>query len=171
MSSPALRLVPPAGTGRHPDPDAGWLGWLVAHVDPFWRPGEWDQELWLFTGDLDGNRTAAWPCRTPSCPAVTPWHDGRCSTCRRAQAASGVGAEEFDRQPRRAPFYPLVRATCTVPGCEGEIDRKGLCLRHFRAWEPGRAGGESLQSVLPELPRPSPAARAPRALPGGRLPP
>ena len=164
MSSPALRLVPPAGTGRHPDPDAGWLGWLVAHVDPFWRPGEWDQELWLFTGDLDSNRTAAWPCRTPSCPAVTPWHDGRCSTCRRAQAASGVGDEEFDRQPRRAPFYPLVRATCTVPGCEGEIDRKGLCLRHFRAWEPGRAGGESLQSFLA---RARPLERHERCLVGG----
>jgi integrase len=164
MSSPALRLVPPSGTGRHPDPDTAWLGWLVAHVDPFWRPGEWDQELWLFTGNLDSDRTAAWPCRTPSCPAATPRHDGRCSTCRRAQTASGVGDDEFDRHPRRAPFYPLVRATCTVPGCECEIDRKGLCLRHFRAWEPGRAGGESLQSFLA---RARPLERHERCLVGG----
>lgn len=55
MGSPALHLVDP-GAGRHPDLDAGWLEWLVAHIDPGWRPGEWDNRLGLFTGCL-GQRT------------------------------------------------------------------------------------------------------------------
>ena len=35
---------------------AGWLGWLRAHLDPVWRPGEWDGNARLFTGDLHSDR-------------------------------------------------------------------------------------------------------------------
>jgi hypothetical protein len=59
----------------------------------------------LFTGDLDNQRTVAWACRTPSCPAVTRRQHGRCDVCRRAQAASAAADEDFDREPRRALFY------------------------------------------------------------------
>ena len=68
MSTPASHLL--VGTGADPRSvtDAGWLQWLSAHIDAAWRPDEWDGSLWLFTGDLDSERTAAWRCRTPGCP-------------------------------------------------------------------------------------------------------
>lgn len=64
MSVPRLRLLPAAGSPNPSAPAPGWLEWLRAHLDPGWRPGEWDADALLFTGDLASNRTAAWPCRT-----------------------------------------------------------------------------------------------------------
>jgi hypothetical protein len=71
VTTPRLRLLDSIESELRADAEAGWLEWLVAHVDGAWRPREWDQEHWLFTGDLDNPRTVAWRCRTPSCPAVT----------------------------------------------------------------------------------------------------
>jgi hypothetical protein len=47
---------------------SGWVRWLGARLDPGWRRGEWNGQAWLFTGDLDSPRTAAWACRTPGMP-------------------------------------------------------------------------------------------------------
>ena len=139
MSDPALRLV-----GHESEEVAGvtggWLEWLEAHVDTVWRPGEWDQSLWLFTGDLDSDRTAVWLCRTPGCPTATRQAGGRCATCRRARSAAGVCDEDFDRDPRRPPARPNVRGACSVPGCVGERHSNGLCFRHERAWRKGGGG-------------------------------
>ena len=136
MSAPALRLA--AEQHEHLDADAGWLEWLMAHIDQRWRPGEWDQALWLFTGDLDNPRTAAWRCRTPGCPTPTHRHDGRCETCRKERAEGGLSEEAFDLQPRRRRSRPIARGACSVPGCEGELLCRGLCFRHERSWR--RAG-------------------------------
>ena len=106
----------------------------MAHLDPEWRPGEWDGELWLFTGDLESQRTAAWRCRTPGCPIAASHHNGRCSGCRRALTGAGVPEEEFDRQPRRRPMRPIERGACSVAGCRGDLLCRGLCFRHERAW-------------------------------------
>lgn len=148
MSRPALRLVTSTEPEQHPDVETGWLEWLVAHVEAPWRPGEWDQECWLFTGDLDNPRTVAWRCRTPSCPAVTRRQHGRCDACRRAQATSGRADEDFDREPKRAPFWPLVRDTCSVPGCERELHSLGLCWRHYGTWSKRKADGGSFEEFV-----------------------
>jgi len=55
MSEPALHVVPAADGQEYAD-ERGWLHWLQAHLDPAWRPGEWDQARWLFTGDLGVGR-------------------------------------------------------------------------------------------------------------------
>lgn len=145
--SPALGLVAVDGDARHPDPDdAGWLRWLISHVDPTWRPGEWGQDCWLFSGALDSDRTAAWRCRTPGCPTVAHRHDGRCDSCRRARAQTELSEEGFDAEPRRRPPRPLAPGTCSVPGCESELHSCGLCLRHERAWRRSRA--ESLEGFV-----------------------
>lgn len=138
MNTP-LRLVATDGGERRPDADNGarWLQWLISHVDPAWRAGEWDQELWLFTGDLDSDRTAAWRCRTPGCPTTAHRHDGRCDHCRRARAAAGVSEEAFDRAPQRRPARPIARGACSVAGCHGDLHSNGLCFRHERAWRRG----------------------------------
>lgn len=116
MTASALRLVELAGANRSVDGDGdeGWLEWLVGHVDPGWRRGEWDHALWLFTGDLDSDRTVGWACRTPSCRGLTRRHDARCDTCRHAQAAGGLADEAFDRQP------------CSVRPQVNQCARRGL---------------------------------------------
>jgi len=144
--SSALGLVALDGDAPRPDPDAGWMAWLISHIDARWRPGEWDQDCWLFNGDLDSDRTAAWRCRTPGCPTVAHRHDGRCDCCRRARAQTDLSEDDFDAEPRRPPPRPLVRGACSVPGCEGELHSCGLCLRHERAWR--RSGAESVDGFV-----------------------
>jgi hypothetical protein len=107
--------------------------WLRAHLDPAWRPGEWDPQRWLFTGDLASDRTAAWPCRTPGCPTATRYHHERCDGCRRARTA-GVSWEDFDAAPPPRRTRSLQRGNCSVPDCAGELHCRGLCFRHERSW-------------------------------------
>lgn len=133
MSAPHLAAVP-AVAGDEQVYDRSWLEWLRAHVDPTWRPEEWDHDHFLFTGDLDNDRTVAWRCRTPSCPAVTRRHNGRCDVCRRAQDQSGLSDDAFDRRPRRAPFFSFVLAGCAVARCGREASSHGLCVTHSRAF-------------------------------------
>jgi integrase len=148
MSRSALRLLVGGESEQRSSIEAEWLAWLMAHVDPEWRPGEWDEQYWLFTGDLDSHRTAAWLCRTPSCRGVSRRYGGRCSTCYRAQTAAGLSDEEFDREPRRARFFPLVLDVCSVPGCEREFHSVGLCLGHYRAWHTAGSGDKSLEEFV-----------------------
>ena len=47
MTGPALQLIVVPGRDRRPGRDegrggVGWLDWLRAHLDPVWRPAEWD---------------------------------------------------------------------------------------------------------------------------------
>jgi integrase len=148
VTASALRLVDTAGTTGPVDGDQGWLEWLVDHVELGWRRGEWDHGLWLFTGDLDSDRTVGWACRTPSCRGLTRRHDARCDTCRHAQTAEGSGDDAFDRQPRRRPFFPLVPEVCSVAGCERDRHSRGLCVAHDRAWDKRRASGEPFEEFV-----------------------
>ncbi|OBJ80881.1 hypothetical protein A9W97_26630 [Mycobacterium gordonae] len=76
MSTSALRPSVGADADRELVSDAGWLEWLSAHIETAWRPDEWDGSLWLFTGDLDSERTAVWRCRTPGCPTPARSYNG-----------------------------------------------------------------------------------------------
>jgi integrase len=153
MNRPALRLVTGTGSEHRPETEAGWLEWLTAHVDPNWRPLEWDGTLWLFTGGLDSDRTAAWPCRIPGCPTAAQAHGGYCSGCRRARVEAGVSEEEFDRQPRRRPTRPIERGSCSVVGCQGDLHSNGLCFRHERGWRPSGVPVDEFMITAPPLER------------------
>ena len=148
MTGPAPQLIGiPGGVqraGRDPSAGgAGWLDWLRTHLDPAWRPGEWDGAAKLFTGDLHSDRTAAWPCRTPDCPTATRHHHGRCDGCRWARTGAGLNWEDYDADPPRHPLRPLLPVgRCAVSGCESELQCRGLCFRHERAWRRG-----SIESV------------------------
>ena len=117
----------------------GWLEWLCARIEPAWRPGEWDGSLWLFTGDLDSDRTAAWPCRTPGCPTATRRPSRPLRELPAGPVDGGVCWEEFDPAPPAAARpAPAARGVCSVPGCEGELHCRGLCFRHERCLAQGR---------------------------------
>lgn len=146
MSTPAPRPRADADADRASVSDAGWLEWLSAHIETAWRPDEWDGALWLFTGDLDSERTAAWRCRTPGCPTPARSYNGRCFGCRHSLSKAGVSEEEFDRQPRRRSTRPVARGVCTVPGCECELDCRGLCRRHALDWR--KAGGGPVEEFI-----------------------
>jgi len=136
----ALQSATPVQAGEERRGEHGWLEWLLNHLDLGWRPGEWDHERWLFTGDLGSDRTAAWPCATPGCPAATRYHHRRCDGCRRARLTAGVGWDEFDAAPlRRMLRRPLAGGSCLVPGCGSELHSNGLCFRHERSWRKQRA--------------------------------
>ena len=146
MTMPASHQLVSTDTDPRPVTDAGWLQWLSEHTDAAWRPGEWDMSLWLFTGDLDSDRTAAWRCRTPGCPTPARGFNVRCASCRRSRTATGVSEDEFDRFPRRRPTRPVARGGCTVPDCQGELDCRGMCFRHERAWR--RAGCGPMEQFI-----------------------
>ena len=146
MTTPMSRPLVGSDAQRRSVTDAGWLQWLSEHIDAAWRPGEWDRSLWLFTGDLDSDRTAAWRCRTPGCPTAARGFNGRCSSCRRSRSTAGVCEEEFDRAPRRRPTRPVARGGCMVPDCQGELHCRGLCFRHERAGR--RAGGGPVEQFI-----------------------
>jgi integrase len=169
MTRPESQLIGGPGGDRRPgrDPSGGgaaWLDWLRTHLDPVWRPGEWDGATKLFTGDLHSDRTAAWPCRTPGCPTATRRPHGRCDGCRRARTGIGLSWADYDADPPRHPLRPLLpTGRCAVPGCESELHCSGLCLRHEHAWR--RPG--STESVAEFAARAHPFPRAQDCLVAG----
>lgn len=140
MSAGSTLAGVPASAGGERLAGQEWLEWLHEHLDRAWRPGEWDGEALLFTGDLQSARTAAWPCRTPGCPTGTRRPSGRCDGCRRARVSAGLTWAEFDAAPPPRATRPLQRGRCSVPDCEGDLHCAGLCFRHERAW--GKNRGE-----------------------------
>jgi integrase len=153
-----LHAVSATEEASEPAGKPSWLAWLREHLDPGWRPGEWNADAWLFTGDLESDRTAAWPCRTPGCDTATHRHHGRCDGCRRARAGLGVSWADFDAAPPPRTRRPLTRGECAVAGCQGELLCRGLCFRHERAWRRNRKNPEPLQDFLV---RAEPLARGP----------
>ena len=74
MTAPVSRLLVGTDAERQSVTDAGWLGWLSAHTDAGWRPGEWDGSLWLFTGASGTGRCGCSPGfgqRSDRCVAVS----------------------------------------------------------------------------------------------------
>lgn len=134
MSGAELHAVQPVEE-QDPSRQPEWLVWLRGRLDPDWRPGEWDNKILLFTGDLANDRTAAWGCRTPGCLTATRRQHGRCDTCRRTRSVLDVSWEDFDAAPPERATRPLTpTTTCMVPGCGSEPLCRGLCHRHERLW-------------------------------------
>ena len=156
MTQPALSLLgDPTG---HRDVDAGWLQWLTSHTDQRWRPGEWDQALWLFTGDLDNPRTAVWLCRTPACFGAALSHDRRCATCRRLLRHGVLDEEAFDAEHRRQRSRLAAQGACLVAGCQSDMLSRGLCFRHQDSWRKTGLPLETFAARARPLTRSEPSA-------------
>ena len=114
-----------------------WQLWLRGKVDPGWRPGEWDERWWLFTGASDNPQTSVWKCSTPACVSGLYSRRGRCAPCVRDHQASGLSLEEFDRtyvpQRRTRGGFDLDDCVLVRDGVRcgrAAYGAKGLCEAH-----------------------------------------
>lgn len=117
-----------------------WVGWLQRHTREGWRPGEWDQELWLCTGDPDNPDTTASRCMTAACGSVLA-DRGMCKACASALRASGLSRAEFARthvRARERSEYGAPPDLCQVTGggqrCQWPAASRGLCTPHYSRW-------------------------------------
>ncbi|WP_405973260.1 site-specific integrase [Streptomyces sp. NBC_00988] len=116
-----------------------WAEWLRGQLAEDWRPGEWNSESWLFTGDFENPNTTSWRCLTEACGAIEKVRYRRCKTCDRAFQISGMSADDFHKT-----FVPEVNRRYTeVDLCAVERDGKrcarersvwGLCRSHSTRW-------------------------------------
>ena len=129
-----------ASTAAAPAP--GWAIWLEEHIDPAWRPSEWDASRWLFTGDPDNPATVVSRCLTRACTALITVQAGLCGSCRHERAISGTPVEVFisTHTPQRVKRSPVTTvgqrgddvASCQVPSCDFTVFRRNrLCFYHY----------------------------------------
>jgi integrase len=125
-----------------------WETWLRAHIDPAWRPGEWDSARWLFTGDLDNLRTSSSQCRTRRCDMIVRAQETFCTYCSDQRRKSGLPREEFAATftPARSRSLPLtVVGPCTLTRdgvrCVRPQVSGGLCAAHHGSWKYHKSRG------------------------------
>ncbi|GGT42037.1 hypothetical protein GCM10010243_19260 [Streptomyces matensis] len=125
-----------------------WETWLRAHIDPAWRPGEWDSARWLFTGDLDNPRTSSSRCCTRRCDVIVRAQETFCTYCSDQRRKSGLPWEEFAATftPARSRSLPLtVVGPCTLTRdgvrCVRPQVSGGLCAAHHGSWKYHKSRG------------------------------
>ncbi|MFC4463779.1 tyrosine-type recombinase/integrase [Streptomyces xiangluensis] len=125
--------------GRSAPDLSAWAAWLKSQLLEDWRPGEWDGGSWLFTGDLDSDKTVAWPCVIDTCPVIHKARNRRCKSCEDHFRLSGLTEEEFSitYRPSRSRVYRRT-LPCIVERdgerCQRELHSKGLCRGHSMRW-------------------------------------
>jgi integrase len=150
-----LRPLRPASDANSPAVSSGelaeWTAWLEEHIDPDWRPGEWDSGTRLFTGDVDNPRTAVYRCGVAACEGLAR-AKGLCASCEKARRASGVGLKEFKalHVPQRNRQFAGQLPQCQVPDCPREVILWGLCNAHssLRREDLQRDPGSDLESWI-----------------------
>ena len=118
----------------------GWAEWLNDHIDCDWRPAEWNNDVWLFTGDPDNSGTVLARCRTQACTTMLT-AGGLCPLCRRELRNSGLSLEEFAAtyvpvRIKRSPTVPQPRCLVRRIGtqCTRPAISRGLCDPHYSQW-------------------------------------
>ncbi|MEW2412617.1 site-specific integrase [Streptomyces sp. NPDC046866] len=126
---------------------AGWTAWLTSKLDAAWRPGEWDAENLLFTGDPSNPRNAIHKCRHPRCFVTTAAI--YCTACSRELRKSGMDPGQFDDE-----YTPIsnrrfnVITECQVPGCQRDRSSQRLCLSHYNLWRHQNPGAPRLAEAV-----------------------
>ncbi|MGA5285468.1 tyrosine-type recombinase/integrase [Streptomyces griseoincarnatus] len=125
-----------------------WETWLRDHIDPAWRPREWNSARWLFTGDLDNPRTSSSRCRTRRCDMIVRAQETFCTYCSDQRRKSGLPREEFAATftPARSRSLPLaVVGPCTLTRdgvrCVRPQVSGGLCAAHHGSWKYHKSRG------------------------------
>lgn len=140
MNTPVIKATPTDARTYRLDHGA-WVAYLREQIAPAWRPGEFDPERWLFTGDPDNPATTSTRCTVRACDTVVTSRT-LCQQCQRASAHSDLGAHEF-----LASYQPSVtKQTRTDTRCVVGNDvvwcqrrrlsnRTGLCHAHTTQWK------------------------------------
>jgi hypothetical protein len=118
-----------------------WLEWLSQHVDTNWRPGQWVQHAWLFTGVPDDPTTTVTACHVHTCETLVG-NQRLCKLCRRAFRKSGQPFGEFivSHTPTRQKRHPAEfgkRPQCLAERqtrCPRTDHYSGLCVYHYYRW-------------------------------------
>ncbi|WP_327298999.1 MULTISPECIES: hypothetical protein [unclassified Streptomyces] len=142
-----------------------WTAWLRAEFESAWRPGEWDADTRLFSGDVDHAGTAVYRCDVAACDALTRTRRGLCAICEKTHRAGSLGLKEFKATyvPDRNRVISGERADCRVTGCPRDSVLWGLCNAHgsLRHKDLQRDPGSELETWIErQTPYgPSPACR------------
>lgn len=168
---PVTATAPAAVEAAQPTPlsppldHQAWVRFLADHLvgGQRWRPGEFDPDTWLFTGDPANPMTTSTTCRVAACEAVV---ESRriCTPCHRVQIESDVDTETFVATYRPQPRQRRTGLTCRV-GTEGvtcqrrvRSNQTGLCHAHTTQWKRyGKHTGVPLGSWCVSVARPLPA--------------
>ncbi|PZG19933.1 tyrosine-type recombinase/integrase [Nonomuraea aridisoli] len=106
-----------------------WQSWLDEHINPAWRPGEWNAEAWLFTGDVDNRGTALRRCAVSACPTVLG--AGRPGAICRRCGIDFDGIVDQDRETFLRAHVPNRRTLAGVAVTRCSIVWDGVqCTRH-----------------------------------------
>ncbi|MGW3926490.1 tyrosine-type recombinase/integrase [Streptomyces microflavus] len=119
----------------------GWKAWLRDALVADWRPGEWDPELMLFTGDPGNPETGLWICGVELCGTVVATNS-LCTVCGLAFRAGGLDAETFlaTHLPNTNRTIGIRRPNCLIGEgtCQRESHNKGMCSAHMSRWHQTR---------------------------------
>ena len=141
MSRPAVERAPLPRLSPPLDHQA-WVAFLGERLLPEgeWRPGEFDAERWLFSGDPDNPMTTSTYCRVAACSAVVASRC-ICNPCQRAMAASGADQEQFAANYRPALTHRALTGEACVVSRDGQhcqrrriSNQTGLCQAHSGKW-------------------------------------
>lgn len=127
-----------------------WVAWLRANVDLNWRPGEWRQDAWLFTGAVDNPATVGAVCAVAQCGLVIDKGE-LCTQCQRSYVESG---RPFDFVASHCPTRKRGlsesqrHSPCRVVVSGTQCDRRAHCLElcryHYQHWLRVRASEPDL---------------------------
>ena len=145
-----------------------WVGYLRNHIgDVRWRPEEFDDTRWLFTGDPDNPLTTTTRCLVQRCDTLVGSRS-LCASCAREFKKKGGGQEEFV-----ARYRPLLTGTressdgrCAVEAGGVRCQRRrhtnqtGLCQAHTSQWNKRGRRGIPRGRWRTEVARPLPARPA-----------
>ena len=96
MSSLAVSGGQPLGRLSPRLDHEAWVAFLGSRLlsEGEWRPGEFDPERWLFTGDPDNPMTTSTRCVVTACATVVASRR-MCNVCERAMADSGLDEDDI----------------------------------------------------------------------------
>jgi integrase len=137
-----------------------WRAWLRENTPNPWRPGEWDPETLVFSGDEHNRLTFVKRC--PMC-GVLITRKNFCEYCQTKQRharlrARGVEVPERPTRKRKQQMTFPERDRCVITRdsrqCPRDVKTRGVCQYHYLQWHKRqrkiRAGTIREANALPE---------------------
>ncbi|QHE73152.1 tyrosine-type recombinase/integrase [Rhodococcus sp. WAY2] len=126
--------------------DSRWRALLTERLVEPWRPGEWNPQTLIFTGDPGNPKTLVYLCTSAGCVNPTGTRNSICAFCtsRRRPRSKGV--------TRR--FHDTVVESCIVTGdgvrcARPRYSATGLCFTHQNRFAPAaKTRGISLSAFV-----------------------